>query len=104
MPEIWLTTTPRAGFSPTLPGYYLDRESGIRIDFTFSYSLYARQAIERAKEEPQLTEKDQRTMGLRGPGVCPFQRLLIRVTMTDAIHVDNAGCLHLLQRVMFAET
>jgi len=28
----------------------MDRESGIRIDFTFSYSLYARQAIERAKE------------------------------------------------------
>ncbi len=28
----------------------LDRESGIRIDFTFSYSLYERQAIQRAKE------------------------------------------------------
>ena len=28
----------------------LDRESGIRIDFTFSYSPYERQAIERAKE------------------------------------------------------
>jgi predicted nucleotidyltransferase len=28
----------------------LDRESGIRIDFTFSYSLYERQAIERAKD------------------------------------------------------
>jgi predicted nucleotidyltransferase len=28
----------------------MDRESGIRIDFTFSYSLYERQAIERAKE------------------------------------------------------
>jgi predicted nucleotidyltransferase len=28
----------------------LDRESGIRIDFTFSHSLYERQAIERAKE------------------------------------------------------
>jgi len=28
----------------------MDRESGIRIDFTFSYSLYERQAIERAKD------------------------------------------------------
>ncbi len=28
----------------------LDKQSGIRIDFTFSYSLYERQAIERAKE------------------------------------------------------
>ncbi len=28
----------------------MDRESGIRIDFIFSYSLYERQAIERAKE------------------------------------------------------
>jgi predicted nucleotidyltransferase len=28
----------------------MNRESGIRIDFTFSYSLYERQAIERAKE------------------------------------------------------
>ena len=28
----------------------MERESGIRIDFTFSYSLYERQAIERAKE------------------------------------------------------
>ena len=28
----------------------IDRESGIRIDFTFSYSLYERQAIERAKD------------------------------------------------------
>jgi predicted nucleotidyltransferase len=28
----------------------MDRESGIRIDFTFSYSLYERQAIERAND------------------------------------------------------
>jgi predicted nucleotidyltransferase len=28
----------------------MDRESGIRIDFTFSFSLYERQAIERAKD------------------------------------------------------
>ena len=28
----------------------LDRESGIRVDFTFSYSPYERQAIERAKD------------------------------------------------------
>ncbi len=28
----------------------LDKQSGIRIDLTFSYSLYERQAIERAKE------------------------------------------------------
>ncbi len=28
----------------------LDKQSGIRIDFTFSYSFYERQAIERAKE------------------------------------------------------
>ena len=28
----------------------MDRESGIRIDFTFSYSPYERQAIERAKD------------------------------------------------------
>ena len=28
----------------------MDGESGIRIDFTFSYSLYERQAIERARE------------------------------------------------------
>jgi hypothetical protein len=28
----------------------MDRESGIRTDFTFSYSLYERQAIERAKD------------------------------------------------------
>ncbi len=28
----------------------MDGQSGIRIDFTFSYSLYERQAIERAKE------------------------------------------------------
>jgi predicted nucleotidyltransferase len=28
----------------------MDRESGIRVDFTFSYSLYERQTIERAKD------------------------------------------------------
>jgi predicted nucleotidyltransferase len=28
----------------------MDRESGIRIDFTFSYSVYERQAIERARD------------------------------------------------------
>jgi hypothetical protein len=28
----------------------MDRESGIRVDFTFSFSLYERQAIERAKD------------------------------------------------------
>src|SRR4030042_4244779 len=28
----------------------IDKRSGIRVDFIFSYSLYERQAIERAKE------------------------------------------------------